>query len=402
MNKKRIVITGAGPVTAIGCGRETFNKALVKGHTGISPVSLFETEGLNSHMAAEITNFDVEEYLETPKAYLDRSSELAFAAISLAMEDANLDPEYIASSNTGLLLGSAFGSMGTMSLFFSDFIRKGARFVKPILFPHTYANTAISLLAIEYNLTGVHLNFSSGFIASADAVLAGYDLIKLGRTNLVFAGGYESLTDTLFHACDQSGMLSPCDNGNECCAPFDRDRNGTIPGEAAAIIVLEELEHARARDAYIYGEITGCGTASNSHKKTSNGLTTAMKQALQSRASRKPVDCIFAAANGSPGYDESEARAIMSVLQDKSDDTYVTATKSITGETMGAGAVLQIISALGALESGLIPPTTNLTTPQDGLDLNFVQNKVIKRDIHSVLINSMDPGGAAISFLLTR
>ena len=394
MNNKRIVITGSGPVTAIGCGRETFFDALIKGQTGITPVSLFSTENLNSQMAAEIRNFDVEEYLETPKAYLDRSSELSFAAIALAMEDADLDPEYVASSHAGILLGSAYGSMGTMNRFFSDFTKKGPRFVKPILFPHTYSNTAISLLAIEYNLTGVHLNFASGFIASADAILAGYDLIKLGRTNLVFAGGYESINDTLFRAYDQSGILSSNKRGNEHCAPFDNDRNGTIIGEAGAILVLEELEHAKERGAHIYGEITGCGTAGN-------GPTTTMKQAIQS-STNKPIDCIFASANGSPENDEKEALAIMSILQNKSDNTPITAIKSITGETMGAGAALQIISALGTLENGIIPPTANLNSPQDNFNLNFVQNKAIKKEVQSILSNSCDPKGASIAFHLTQ
>jgi len=173
MRENRVVITGVGPVSAIGIGREQFFAGLREGRSGIAPIASFDTTPYRSKLAAEIAHFDVKEYLESEKAYLDRASELAFAGMSLALEDADLDARKLDSGGTALLLGSAFGNLGTLGVFFDDFVKKGPRLVKPILFPHTYSNTTISLLAIEYGLTGYHVNFSAGAVSAGAAILEG-------------------------------------------------------------------------------------------------------------------------------------------------------------------------------------------------------------------------------------
>ena len=286
MSDRRTVITGVGPVSAIGTGRDAFFEA-VKEHTvGIGAVSLFEVPDT---VAGEITDFDVEDYLESPKAYLDRSSQFAFAAMSLAMEDAGLDQEDIDGERTGLVIGSAYGSLGTMELFFRDVLDKGPRFAKPFLFPHTYSNTAISLLAIEYGLTGPHLNFAAGYISAANAIVAARDLIQSGRADLVFAGGYESLSEALLKAYALEDSPGPGD--------------GIAVGEGAGIVVLEELKHATAREAHVYAEIVGAALGSG------------------------PLD----------------------MQADEADTVDIT---PLVGETMGASAALHTIAALKRIEDG--------------------------------------------------
>jgi len=286
MSERRVAITGAGPVSAIGTGREMFFAALADGESGVAPLTLFDVEGVT---AAEIADFNVEDYLETPKTYLDRSSEFAFAAASLAIEDAGLDVDNIDRPRTGLTLGSAYGSLGTMELFFRDVLDKGPKFAKPFLFPHTYPNTAISLLAIEYGLTGPHLNFAAGHVSAANAVIAGYDMIRAGQADMVLAGGYESLSEALLKAYTLADAPDPGD--------------GIAIGEGAGIVVLEELEHANAREVHIYAELAGA--------------------ALGSRA--------------------GEMKPGQAVTID---------VRRMIGETMGAGAALHVIAALKRIEDG--------------------------------------------------
>lgn len=325
MEDKRVVITGAGPVSAVGIGRAAFQEALKRRQTGIGPITAFPTEGLVAKSAAEVRGFDVRDYLETEKTYLDRASQFAFAAMSLAIEDADLDLKKMDRASLGLILGSAVGCLGSAQLFFGDYLEKGPRFVKPILFPHTYANTTISLLAIEYGLDGYHLDFASGGISSAQAILQGYDLIRTGRCPLVFVGGVEALSPLRLWGGELSAGPEP--------------ENGCIPGEGAGILVLEEADYARQRGARLLGELFGGGMAGDS-------MTRAMRRA----AGRLPDggSGILAVSSASAGatLDAIEAEAIRECLGPRAGDVPVSCPKRLLGETLGADAALRTIAAL--------------------------------------------------------
>jgi len=401
MTKHRVVITGAGPVSAAGIGYRAFGDALRAGRSGIREVSLFDSAPYRSRCAAEIEDFDVTDYLESEKTYLDRSSELAFAALRLAIEHAGLDPRKPEGRGAGLVLGSAYGSLETMTLFFADFLEKGPRRVKPILFPHAYANTAISLLAIEYGLDGFHLNVSAGLVSAGCALLAGFDAVRAGRVPAVFAGGYEAFNETLFAGFDGLGVLSPGNGAAEVCAPFDCGRNGWILGEGSGVLVLEEREHARRRGARILGEILGAGMAAGASGKAGdpNGIPTAMRMAIEDAGgTAAEIDFVCASANGSPALDRLEAEAI-AALPGRRPGLCVSSIKSVTGETLGAGGALQAIAALAAMETGTVPPTVNLRTPDGGNDLAFAccaENRELRR----TLVNAVDPGGSGVSLVL--
>ncbi len=367
MEAKQVVITGLGPVSAIGIGRDAFFEGLNRGQSGIGPITAFPTDRLASKVAAEIRGFEVRDYLETEKTYLDRASQFAFAAMSLAIEDANLDLKAMDRAAFGLILGSAAGSLGSTQLFFNDFLEKGPRFVKPILFPHTYANTAISLLAIEYGLEGYHLHFAAGATSAAGAILQAFDLIRTGRTPLVFAGGIEALSPMLLQGYDLSypprwTVLSP--------ARSDAGRDtGVHPvtalGEGAGILVLEDAEHARQRGAPIRGELCGGGM-------TGGDLSRALQLACRNlTGGAGSVERISAATPGGE-LEVAEASAIRAFLGDRADKVPVDHFKSLLGETLGADAALRTIAALNA------------------------------RPTNTTLINSIDPGGNAVCLTLKR
>lgn len=408
MQDHRVVITGAGPLSAIGIGREAFFAGLRAGATGIAPITAFPADKYRSRQAAEIRDFAVEDYLESQKTYLDRTSQFAFAALSLALEDANLDPGTADRSAIALLTGTAMGCLDTCGLFLADLLEKGPRLVKPLLFPHTYSNTPISLLAIEYGLSGPHLSFSSGATSAACAILAGYDLVRQGRAKIALAGGFDALSEYLLAGFDLAGTLSPRDGGPERCAPFDAARNGTVLGEGAGILVLEGAEHAAARGATALAEIVGAGiTGDSSADQTGDGngagILEAMQLALDAGGRERLVpDCVLASANGSPGLDRNEARAIANLLGLRVRDIPVTSIKPMVGETLGASGALQVIAALGVLLTGFVPPTLNLRATDGEPELNVPRDEGQEMEVGTVLVNTIDPGGGVVSFAMAR
>lgn len=382
MKSERVVITGIGPVSSIGTGRDEFYAACRECESGIHTLVDIELHNNACTSGAQIEDFNVDDYLESQKSYLDRSSEFAMAAMALAIEDADVDVESLDMSRTMLALGSALGSLDTMSLFFRDFITKGPRLVKPFLFQHTYANTAISLIAIEYGLSCRHMNFSSGSASAGLAIAEAFDLIRRGEINMAFVGGYEAISETSMHAYGSSGELASGES-----APFDCRRSGFIPGEGAAILVLEEMEHALARGATIRGEIAGCGMASS------------VAEAMQQTGCNGP-DLVIAAANGSQFADENEAAEITLHLGDHHSDTPVTSIKPLIGETLGASGAFQVSAALAIMDTGIVPHILHLHTPDETCGLNLVKDKALTMSPLQIVVNSVDPGGSVVSFLM--
>ncbi len=400
-SNRRVVVTGVGPVSATGIGREAFFAALGEGHCGIAPAS-----GGTPGLVAEVRDFDVRDYLETEKAYLDRASQLAFAAMGLALEDANLDLKSLDRTAIGLILGSAAGCLESSQLFFADFLEKGPRFVKPIVFPHTYANMPLGLLAIEYGLSGYHLGLASGVTSSAVALVQAYDLVRTGRCPLVLAGGFEALSPLLRRGYELTGRVSPLDGGGpESCAPFDAARNGFVLGEGAGILVLEDAAHAAQRGAPVLGEVLGAALGSDGSlggregAAPGHGLAHVMRRACRNLPG---VDYVSAAAHGGPVTDRVEALALRDFLGADAATVPASSIKPLIGETLGADGALRTIAALGALQNGFLPPTLNLKQPEAGWGLNLLRDRGLARPIRHVLVDSIDPGGSVACLALGR
>lgn len=406
MAERRVVITGVGPVSAIGIGREAFFAALRAGGSGVGPASGTVPAGVSSTLVAEVRGFDVRDYLETEKAYLDRASQLAFAAMSLALEDANLDLKATDRSEVGLMLGSAAGCAESMQLFWGDYLEKGPRFVKPIVFPHTYANTTISLLAIEYGLNGYHLDFASGMTSSLAALVQARDLIRAGRCPVVLAGGVEALSPLLRRGFALGGRVSPLDGGGtEGCAPFAAGRNGFVLGEGAGMLVLEEATHAESRGATVLGEVVGGSVGSDgmlsgaAGAPPGEGLAGLMRRAWPAE---RRLDYVSAAAHGGQVLDRVEAEALRVFLGDAAGRTPVSSLKSMLGETLGADGALRTIAALGAMADGFVPPTLNGQAGGAASGLNHVTGVGVAADVSGVLVNSADPGGSAACLAVAK
>lgn len=350
-DKKQVVITAAGPVSALGIGQECFSEGIMENESGIMEIAAFEHEQYEAHSAALVEDFEVDDFIPTPKNYLDRNTELSFGAFSLALEDSDIDLEKADKSQIALIWSTAFGCSDTMNLFFKDVQTKGPRFGKPILFPHTYSNTAISMLSIEYKLNGPHMNFVSGWTASGHAVAYGYDLIAAGKTSTAFVGGVESFNETVFKYNLSKGLLAT-----------ENNPAGAVMGEGSGMLVLETAETASSRGAKIMAEIIGVGMAGS--------LESAMTNALDDRTPDE-IDLVITSANGLPAVDSPEIKAIKNILGDI--ETFNV--KSLIGETFGTSGILNIHAALGIMEK---------------------QNK------QTILVNNSDNHGNAVSVVLRK
>lgn len=338
---RRVVITGLGPVSAIGVGKDDFFEGLAMGDDGISDDSSYKLDTLAPVAAGEIFDFVLKDYFSKPKGYLDRATQFAFAGAALALQDADMSLPSPRGERCGIALATETGCLETAGKFYADYLAKGVRFVKPILFPHTYSNTSISMLAIEYGLRGPHLAFASGEAAGSQAIQAAAEKIRMGRADIMVTGGMEALSREYLAALSAAGFLDK----KGVSAPFDRDASGIVCGEGAAILVLEDFEHAAARGARIYGEFTDGQTG---------------------------TDAVFSSANGCPETDSAEAAAIAKLTRESGQDIPVTAVKSMTGETGGASAAFHIMAGLMTMETGVMPPTLNTRTPRDGAECELV------------------------------
>jgi 3-oxoacyl-[acyl-carrier-protein] synthase II len=296
-------------------------------------------------------------------------------------------------------MASAYGSLATTALFYADVLNKGPRSAKPFLFPHTYANTPISLLAIEHGLAGHHLHFASGATGSSLALLDAHDRIRTGKLDLALAGGYEAYHEILHVGLDVSGQLGESREDAPPAAPFDRDRTGFIPGEGGIVLVLEELERALARGARVYAEMTAAFCRSGDPQRDSAGFTDRLFLAMQAACAEPGL--VFASANGSVRLDALEADAIRRLAGADAEGVPVTAVKAITGECFGAAGGLQAAAAALSIDSAVMPPVSGIGNPDKGLGLDLVRAPR-RRDPSPVLINTLDPGGSIVTIALAR
>ena len=337
-SKKSAVISGIGPVCAIGTGREEFAAALAAGESGIDEISRFDVSGLPSSLGAEVIDLNMEDYLRSRKNYLDRNSELAFAACELAIRDAGVDIDAIDRQRVGLCMGTQWGNMATLSAFVGALREKGPRFAPPFIFPHAYPNTTSSLLSIEYGIQGYNENFADGAVSGAHGVAAAVRAIRSGWADCVLTGGVDGMVYEIYAGAALTGHLSPGKgNGEEGCRPFSPDGNGAVIGEAGAFLVVESDESCSARGGKVLAEISGEGLAGS----IVESIEIALKNA---GAKANEIIGIFASANGSPDIDQAEAGALRGIFADLMPPLF--ALKGLAGECMGAFGPLNIIAAV--------------------------------------------------------
>jgi len=408
MNKK-IVITGIGVLSPIAIGREEFWAGLLQGKTGFRPVTLFDTSPFPINIAGEITDFDALSFLgKKGLRELDRSTRLICSAAKLAIDDSRLAITEDITHLMGVSIGTTFGSLHSISQFDRSGLIEGPRFVNPSLFPNTVINSPASQVSIRFKIKGFNTTISTGFCASLDAVTYAADFIKLNRADVVLAGGVEELCEETFLGFHMLGCLSGKDGSEPICCPFDARRNGTILSEGAAILVLEEEQHALNRDADILARVLGYGNAFDPladgwGNGSGKGLKSAIDLALNEAAlGPDDIDYVCACANSTKGLDRIETRVIKDVFGKHAFLVPVSSIKSMVGETYSASGALALAAAAGALRKGFIPPVANYLEKDPECDLNYVSETQRPADIETVLVTTCDPYGQNTALVLGK
>lgn len=406
---RKVFITGIGVLSPIGIGKERFWDAIFQGKTGFRKIDLFNTSLFKVHVAGEINDFDPVSLLgKKGLRTLDRSTRLVNAAAKLAIEDSNL---LITNENThsiGVSIGTTFGSLHSISQFDRDSLIDGPKYVNPSHFPNTVLNSPASQISIRFKIKGFNTTISTGFCASLDAVYYASDFIKLNRADVVLAGGVEELCEETFLGFHTLGCLSGTNGSEPVCCPFDKRRNGVILSEGSAVFVLEEKGHALKRGAKILAEITGYGNAfdpeadrSFNHRGT--GLKNAISVALKD-ASMNPenIDYISSCANSTKGLDKMETQVIKDVFGKYAYSIPVSSIKSMVGESFSASGAFSLASAVGAINTGIVPPTVNYMEKDSKCDLDYVPNEAREETINNVLLTSVDPYGQNTAIILGK
>lgn len=406
---RRVVITGAGVVSSLGDSTDGLHAALCKGRSGIRPIDLFPTELVGCPLGGEIKNFDAQKYLGKRNLRpLDRTSRLVASAAQLALDESGWTAEMRKEQEAGLILGTMFCSVHTISEFDRRALEAGPAYASPMDFSNTVINAAAGQTAIMHNLRGINTTISTGNTSGLKAIAYATDLIRDGRTRALLAGGADELCFESFYGFDRAGLLCRSEtHSGDFPIPFDARRNGLALGEGAALLMLEDEESARARGAKILAEIKGHGCAYD-YSRGEDGsavkaIAASMRRALEDAAMLPgEVECVSASANGSIKGDRHEAEALLATFNGNSHRLPVTAIKSMLGETLGASGAMQALDLVQTMRDGVLPGTINLAEAEDDFPLPWVSTVRRKIDPRNGLVNSVGLDGHCCSVVISR
>jgi beta-ketoacyl-acyl-carrier-protein synthase II len=398
----RVVITGMGTVNPLGLNvAETWDKML-RGVSGVGPITLFDASDLLVRIACEVRGFDPANYMEAREARRrDRFEQFASAAAKEAVAEAGLEAREDERGRVAVIVSSAVGGLASLQDTITTMLNEGPRRVSPFAIPMLMSNGAAGLLAIDHDFRGPTFSVASACAAGADAIGQAWHLIRAGVVDAALAGASEAtITRVGVSAFDRMGALSRRnDTPERTPSPFDRSRDGLVMGEGAGILVLERLERARARGASILAELAGYGATADAYHITAPaddgvGGAAAIRAALQSAGLRADeVDYVNAHGTGTPLNDASETRAIKAALGERAYRVPVSSTKSMTGHMMGATGALEAILCVLAIRNGVVPPTIHYREPDPECDLDYVPNEARETRVRVALSNAFGFGG---------
>ena len=408
---RRVVVTGVGPVTPIGIGRDAFWAALKRGDSGADRVDdLIDLTGIDVLIGCPIRSFDPAEYIDAKRARrLDRSTQFALAAASLAVADSGIDPTVLADDRTGVVAGTGIGGLETLEENLDTVREKGARRISPFFVPRMMPNASAGEVSIEHGLRGVNFGVVSACASGAHAIALSYELILSGLLDRALAGGSEAVLRPVTYAgFARIGAVSKRnDEPHRASRPFDKDRDGFVMGEGAGCLVIESLESATERGAHIYAEIVGTGMTGDASHITApcedgDGAYRAMRMAME-RAGVKPEDIQYINAHGTSTElnDRAETIAIKRAFGDAAHRVKISSTKSQTGHLIGAAGSVEAIATVLSMQHGFIPATLNYETPDPECDLNYTPESV-SQPIRVALSNSFGFGGQNACLLFLR
>ena len=407
---KRVVVTGGGAVTPIGNDAKTFWQNIKDGVSGVDYVKAFDASGLKTQIAGEIKDLEVTDFIERKEARkMDRCTQFAVIAATEAVKDSGLDMEKEDPWRVGCITGSGIGGILTFEEQHTNFMEKGPGRVSPFFIPMMIANMAPCQIAIKFNAKGVNENVVTACASATNALGTAYRHIQYGDNDVIIAGGCEAtVAPTAFAGfCNMKAMSTHNDDPKHASRPFDLNRDGFVLSEGAAFLILEELEHAKARGANIICEMVGYGNTCDAYHSTAprpDGTTQArcIELALEEAGFDKEKDVLYINAHGTGTKlnDVAETQAYKNALGDFAYKAHISSIKSMTGHMFGAAGAAEAIATLLALRDGICPPTINLDTPDPECDLDYTPNKAVKADLTLGISDSFGFGGhdACVAF----
>lgn len=414
MNTRRVVITGMGAITPIGNSVDELWNNLINGKSGAGLITKFDTTHFKTKFACEVKNFDPQKYMERSEARkMDLFTQFAFGAVDECMKDSQLDLNSTDLRKVGVLWATGVGGIQTIEDEFSSFL-KGGNIPKfsPFFIIKMIPNIASGQISIKYGLKGISYSTVSACTSSNNAITEAFNLIRLGKANVILAGGSEApITQTSIGGFNSLRALSERNDSPETASrPFDKTRDGFVMGEGAGVLMLEELEHAKKRGAKIYCEVGSYGCASDAFHITAphpegEGAIEAMKNAIE-EAGLQPsdVDYVNAHATSTPIGDPSECIAISKVFDGCLDNLHVSGTKSMTGHLLGAAGAVEGIATVLSIVNNIVPPTINIEEIDPALNptLQLTPNKCVKKEVNVAINNTFGFGGHIVVSLFKK
>ncbi len=406
---RRVVVTGMGAITPIGNSVEEFWNGIKEGKTGFGPITYFDTADYRCKLAAEVKDFDPAQYMDKKSARrMEQFCQFAVAAAGQAITDAGLTMEQEDPYMVGCSVGSGIGSLQAMEREYDRLKEKGPGRVGPMLVPLMISNMATGNVSIAYGLKGKSLNVVTACATGTHSIGEAYRTIQYGDADVMIAGGTESsITPIGIAGFSALTALSFSEDPERASIPFDKERNGFVMGEGSAIVVLEELEHAKRRGAKIYAELTGYGCSSDAYHITSpaedgSGAATAMLNALKD-GGVAPEELTYINAHGTSTHhnDLFETRAIKLAFGEYAYDLKINSTKSMVGHLLGAAGAVEFVTCVKEIQEGYIHRTVGLRETEEELDLNYCRDSY-EEEVPYALTNSLGFGGHNASLLLKK
>ena len=406
----RVVVTGMGAITPVGNDVEAFWTGLKEKKVGIGPITYFDTDGYKAKLAAEVKDFDAKKYMDSKAARrMERFSQFAVAAAKQALEDARIDMSEEDPFRVGTCISSGIGSLQVIEKEYEKLLEKGPGRVNPLMVPLMISNMAAGNVSIQFGLKGKSINVVTACASGTHSIGEAMRTIQHGEAEVMVAGGAESCITPIGvagFACLTA--LSPSEDPMRASIPFDAERNGFVMGEGAGVVVLESLEHAKARGAKIYAELVGYGATSDAYHITSpaedgSGAAKAMEYAMKD-AGIKPEQLDYINAHGTSTHhnDLFETKAIKLALGDHAYKVKVNSTKSMIGHLLGAAGGVEFIACVKSIEEGFVHATAGLKVDDPECDLDYTKGDGVSMEVNCAISNSLGFGGHNASLIVRK
>ncbi|MCM3761381.1 beta-ketoacyl-ACP synthase II [Alkalihalobacillus oceani] len=409
--KKRVVVTGIGAVSPLGHDAAATWEQIKNGQSGIAPITRIDTEKFQVKVAGEVKDFQPEQFIDSKEARrMGRFTQFAIAASKMALEDARIQVgENVSPERTGVWIGSGIGGLDAFEEQHKRYLSKGPKRVSPFIIPMLIPDMASGRVSIEVGAKGINNCSVTACASGANSIGDAYRAIQNGEADVMITGGTEAaITEMTIAGFSNMTALSTNPDPEQASRPFDKERDGFVIAEGAGVLILEELEHAKARGAAIYAELAGYGATGDAYHITTpapagEGGQRAMRKALDD-AGLRAEEVQYINAHGTSTYynDLYETMAIKEVFQDHAYKLAVSSTKSMTGHLLGAAGALEAIFTVLTIRDGIVPPTIHYQTPDPELDLNYVPNEAINQSVAVAISNSFGFGGHNVTLLFKQ